>query len=339
MLCIAHILNEWDDKDAPEQAPLPRAVLPRLSLLSFRDNTPRRLVILSSRIDAPPTLRRHLFWRAWLIPGWEPWANMIMAVQAFVPHDSAPGIDDGGLRFAQVTGGPVSGSFEVWSRTGSESASADAGAFAREDALFLFRVEWQRFRVVVPDGEGPLDELRPFFHLASLCAHLRTARVVDLAAAPEVSRDIERGTDVHDAPDVVVQWQALLAALPSVKTLRLHRGSPACLSVVRALSTSAGLLPHLQKVFMVQSTVRHAAASAARQGDIGTADADAGSTLAGRKFVQANVGAELVEAVSGRSGLEVVLVGCEVDEEALDALRKRARVDIGDELVYMQLHM
>jgi len=257
VLCVAHIPNEWDDKDAPEQVSLPRAVLPCLSLLSFRDNTPRRLVILSSRIDAPPTLRRQLFWRAWSIQGWEPWESTSTAMQALVPNDSAPGIDDGGLRFAQVTGGFEHGSFEVWSRTGSESASSDAGASAREDALFLFHIKWKRLLVLTLGEEVPREEVRPFFHLASLCAHLRTACIVDLVAAPETSSVIEHwAADVPDAPDVMVQWQALFAALPSVKTLRLHRGSPACLSVLRALSRSAGLLPHLQRIFVVQSTVR-----------------------------------------------------------------------------------
>jgi hypothetical protein len=33
--------------------------------------------------------------------------------------------------------------------------------------------------------------------------------------------------------------------------------------------------------------------------------------------------------------LEVVLVGCEVDDEALDELRKHAQVSIGDEWVYV----
>ncbi|KAH9023097.1 hypothetical protein EDB85DRAFT_1992709 [Lactarius pseudohatsudake] len=337
MLRVVQLLNERDDQDAPEQVPLPRVVLPRLSLLSFCDNTPRRLVIISSRIDAPPTIRRHFFWRVFLVPGWEGWGDMFTAMQAIIPTDSAPGIDDGGLRFAQVTGGHEQGSFEVWSRAGPENARANAGPFPCEDALFLFRAEWQRLRVFIPDGEGTIDELLPFFHLANLCAHLRTARIVDLAVAPETSTAIEHGTGVQDAPDVVERWQALLAALPSVKTLRLHRGSPACLSVLRALSSSAALLPHLQRVFVVQSTVRYATTSDARPGGIRIYGVDANSAMASRKLVQANVGVVLVEVVSERSGLEVVLVGCEVDEEALEELRKRARVHIGDALMYTQL--
>ncbi|KAH9055324.1 hypothetical protein EDB87DRAFT_1641794 [Lactarius vividus] len=337
-LRVVQLLNERDDQNAPEQVPLPRAVLPRLSLLSFCDNTPRRLVIISSRIDAPPTIRRHFFWRVFLVPGWEGWGDMFTAMQAIIPNDSAPGIDDGGLRFAQVTGGHEQGSFEVWSRTGPESARGNAGPFTREDALFLFRAEWQRLRVFMPDGGGPIDELLPFFHLANLCAHLRTDRIGDLAVAPETSSTtIKHGTGVQDAPEVVERWQVLLAALPSVKTLRLHRGSPACFSVLRALSSSTVLLPHLQRVFVVQSTVRCATASDACLGGIGIYGVDANSVMANRKLVQANVGAVLAEVVNGRSGLEVVLVGCEVDKEALVVLRKRTRVHIWDSSMYTQL--
>ena len=43
---------------------------------------------------------------------------------------------------------------------------------------------------------------------------------------------------------------------------------------------------------------------------------------------------ELLGVVKRQSGLEVVLAGCEVEEEMLDALRKRARVYIGHEQVY-----
>jgi len=48
-----------------------------------------------------------------------------------IPRDSAPGVDDGGLRIARLMGGRKRGSFEVWSRTGSQSACV----VAREDAL------------------------------------------------------------------------------------------------------------------------------------------------------------------------------------------------------------
>ena len=328
VLCVMYDYDGWDHIDTHEELPLARAVLPHLSHLSVHESSPHCPVIPFSIIDAPPTLRRHLLWRIFIAHRWEP--NIFTAVQALVPRDSGPGMDDGGLRAAQVTGGPTHGSFEVWSRSGT---GANPGVFARSDALFLFRLNWQPILVI----EGsPLDEHCPFFCLASLCAHLQTTRIEDLTAAPEtLSATIESGTtDVQDTPDVVAQWRALLAALPSVRTLRLHRGSPACVSVLCALAASPGLLPHLQKVFVVQSAVRYAAGSAAREVDIGVADA--GSAMASHKSVQADVGAELVEAVSVRSGLEVVLVGCEVDEEALEALRKRARVDFRNEWEYMQ---
>jgi len=70
VLHVAHCRAVWDEEDS-EMPPPPRVALPRLSLLSFRDATPRRFVILSARIDAPPTVRRHLFWRAWAISSWD----------------------------------------------------------------------------------------------------------------------------------------------------------------------------------------------------------------------------------------------------------------------------
>ena len=57
--------------------------------------------------------------------------------------------------------------------------------------------------------------------------------------------------------------------------------------------------------------------------------------MTGRKFVLANVSPELMEVVNIRSGLEVVLAGCEVEEKMLDELRKRARVYIEHEWVYV----
>jgi hypothetical protein len=45
--------------------------LPHLNLISFRDTAPRRFVLLSLRIDAPATVRRHLFWRSWAVSSWE----------------------------------------------------------------------------------------------------------------------------------------------------------------------------------------------------------------------------------------------------------------------------
>ena len=323
VLYVRRVMEVSCDIAVPGQV-LSDAVLPRLSL---RPCTLHRFAILSSHIDAPPTLRRHLHINlAPLAPVRESSANEFTDVQALIPHDSAPGVDDGGLRGVQVTGGPASGSFEVWSRTCSESASAHAGAFAREDALFLLRIRWVTIF-------GPsLDERRHFFYLVKLCAHLRTTGIEDLTVAPETSSSIKR----KDPPDIVAQWQALLAALPAVKTLRLYRGSTACLPLLRALSESESIFPLLQKVFVVESTVRYAAASAE---GCDVSGAETGSAMDSTKFMKANVGVELVEALSGRSGLEVLLIGCEVDEEALEALRKRARVEIGDEWVYKQVYM
>ena len=357
VLCIMHDSSPRGVTDPPEQLPLPRVALPRLSLFSIRSfisekSPPHRLVTLPSHIDAPLTVRRHLFLQAFIMRDWDYWASTFTAMQALVPHDSAPGVDDGGLRVAHVKGGPEHGSFEAWSRTGSESAS---GA-ARKDALFLFHVDWSRPSYGWPIGPLPNYHI-PFFLLAGLCSHLGTTRIEDLAVAPETTIPIahvahvaslllggpspaasagESATDGPDGPDVAAQWQALLAALPSVKTLRLHSGSPACLSVLRALSASADtLLPYLERVFVVRCAVHYATGSAGFPDDIGVAGACSRSVVASREFVQENVGTELVEAVSGRSGLEVVLVGCEVDGKALEALRKQTRVVIGDEQAYV----
>ena len=57
-------------------------------------------------------------------------------------------------------------------------------------------------------------------------------------------------------------------------------------------------------------------------------------SVASRKFVLANVGPELLKVVNRRSGLVVVLAGCEVEEKMLDELRKQGRVYIGHERVY-----
>ena len=65
--------------------------------------------------------------------------------------------------------------------------------------------------------------------------------------------------------------------------------------------TAYPLLP--QRVFVVHT------AAPARWDGIGVAGAGAGSSVASRKFVQVNVDTELVEAVSDRSRLEVVLAG------------------------------
>ncbi|KAH8977656.1 hypothetical protein EDB86DRAFT_1075203 [Lactarius hatsudake] len=350
MLHIPHCRAVWEEEDA-EMPPTPRVVLPRLSLLSFRDTTPRRFIILSAHIDAPPTLRRHFFWRAWAVPSWDRWANMLAGMCTptptgadIIPRDSAPGSDDGDLRVVRVIGGPARGSFEVWSRTGSERANTSTAA--RDDALFLFHIDWRRSPVDPHGGGSLLDHSSPFFHLAGLCAHLRTTRVEDLTVASESASPDADGREKNapegvasETPDVAAHWQALLAALPSVRTLRLHRGGPACVSVLRVLASSANtLLPDLQKIFVIQNTVRYAAARSGgalswnfkRLAGNGTA-----VIRTHHEPTHANVGAELVAVVKGRYGLEVVLVGCEVDDEALEALRKRAQVDIGDEWVYV----
>ncbi|KAH8994280.1 hypothetical protein EDB92DRAFT_1944152 [Lactarius akahatsu] len=270
----------------PGNVPPRRVALPRLSLLSFH-GTPRHLVTLSSHLDVPPTLRRQLFWSTGPILMWHNLAEMFTNTQAFIPHDSAPGVNDGGLRIARA-------------------------AAAREDALFLFNINW--------DLSGRASRLfkypppYPFFRLASLCARLGTERVEHLTVASETAIEGAgitggRMTDVLETPDVAEQWKALLAALPSVKTLHLHRSSPLCLSVLRALSASADLLPHLEKVLVVQSIVRYAAGDL---GGTGIAGSGSSSAVASREFVQVNLGAELV------------------DGDALDALRERARVVICD---------
>ncbi|KAH9046752.1 hypothetical protein EDB84DRAFT_620192 [Lactarius hengduanensis] len=107
MLCIEEFVrNTWSVIDPPEQVPFPRAVLPHLSLLSFRSISLNNFVVLSSLIDAPPTLRRHIFWFAGSVSSWDSWANKFTDdLEAFIPDDSAPGVDDGGLRVARVVGG------------------------------------------------------------------------------------------------------------------------------------------------------------------------------------------------------------------------------------------
>lgn len=346
---VAHCRAVWEEEDAV-MPPQPRVALPRLSLLSFRDTTPRRFMILSARIDAPPTLRRHLFWRAWAVSSWDRWTSMLAGMRVptatgvvIIPRDSALDSDDGDLRVARVMGGPARGSFEVWSRTGSERANTSPAA--REEALFLFHIDWQR-SPIDPRGVGGLsNHSSPFFHLAGLCAHLRAARIEDLTVAPE-SANLDAGWRrrnvfedfASDTPDAAAHWQALLTALGSVRTLRLHRGAPACISVLHALaSTANSLLPHLQKIFVVQSIVRYALAQP--DGVVSWNFKRLAGTAAAvprpHEYAHANVGAELVVMVKGRYGLEVVLVGCEVDNEALEALRKRAQVDIGDEWVYV----
>ena len=345
-LHVAHCRAVWEE-DA-EMPPPPRVTLPRLSLLSFRDTTPRRFMILTARIDAPETLRRHFFWRLWAVPKWDRWASMLAGLRVptatgadIIPRDSAPGAGDGDLRVAHVMGGPARGSFEVWSRTGSERAGTSTTA--REEALFLFHIEWKG-SPIDPRGEGRMqDHSSPFFHLASLCGHLRIAFVEDLTVAFQDAIFDEWVCDAdlvlaQEMNNTMAHWQPLLAALPSVRILRLHRGGPACVSVLSALASSGdSLLPHLRKVLLVQNTVRYAAIrtdGAVLRNIKRIAGTDTGPTSI-RELAYVNVGAELVAVVKGRYGLEVVLIRCEVDDEALEALRKRAQVDIGDEWVYV----
>ncbi|KAH9022380.1 hypothetical protein EDB83DRAFT_86736 [Lactarius deliciosus] len=331
MLCIEEsVRNVWSVIDPPEQVPFPRAVLPHLSLFSFHGNSLNNFVVLSSLIDAPPTLRRHVFWFAVSITSQDSWTSKFTDLQAFVPDDSAPGVDDGGLRVARVVGGYEDNSAEVWSRTGAKSAIAPV----REDALFLFQTRWYGGTSGVL-GAGGMDSIRISF---SSLAHLRVACIEDLTIVPETTDEsfgiAGRKADTPYTLDIAAQLRTQLAAWPSVKTLRLHGGSLTCVSVLRGLSASADpLFPHLQRIFVVRCAVHRGAAAFPDGGNVSVTGS--GPVLTNSKFVGENLGVELVEVVSERSGLEVVLVGCKVDEEALDALRKRARVVIGDEQAYV----
>ena len=301
------VKREFDHVDSePVQRPPAHVATPNLSLLAINAGCyPHLFVVLPAHIiEAPPTtLRRHLFRRETFLQELDP--DILTHVLDFVPRDSAPGADDDGLRAAQVTGGPECGSFEVWSQTRTCAAPSDA--------FFLFHLEWQNSPVrqslrAPGEADGPPREHRPFFFLASLCAHLQTTRVEDLAVAPSSEAPIAVEKE-YIQPKVVAQWRTLLAALPGVKILRLHGSSPAGTSVLRVLTESPGLLPHLRKVFVVRSTVLCAG---------GVPGTGASSTM----VINKNMGPELMEAVSVRPALEVVLVGCEVDEEALEALRR-----------------
>ncbi|KAF8267424.1 hypothetical protein EI94DRAFT_1730491 [Lactarius quietus] len=321
-LCIGRNFGHQNEPDPhPHERLPPRhtlTTLSRLSLLSIRDRIPQSFLILSSCIDAPPTLRRHFFWKD-EAETWPRWDWTLEALQSFIPGDSTLGANDGGLRIAQICGHECN-SFEVWSRTYSERASAGA----REDALFLLHVEWS--------DRDPDDSSFPnpslFFSSA--------AHIEDLTIAPE-PRIEGGGTASESETDtliIVERWTEMLTDLPSVKTLRLLRGSYGCVSVLRALSDSqAPILSHLKGVIVVNSAIHSESAAPACLPDSGKAGA--GCSVICREFVQANVGMELMRAVRGRSGLEVVLAGCEVDEEMLDVLRNHARVYIGYERVYV----
>ncbi|KAI0252022.1 hypothetical protein BJV78DRAFT_1282017 [Lactifluus subvellereus] len=323
VLRVQHCRAVWEEAEGP--GPAPRVALSRLKLISFRDTTPRRFVLLSLRIDAPSTVRRHLSWRSWAVSSWERWTGLLAAMRGLVPRDSvAGGGDDGDLRVVRVTGGPSRGSFCTWTR----SASAPATPASQDDALFLFQIDWVR-SPVDPHSESLLEHSSPFFHLASLCAELRATRVQELSIEP----DVEHVTDDVGMP--MMHWQSLVGALPSVQSLRLRRGTASLLSIISAHS----LLPNLQKLYIVQCTVGYTAERLdgvvlwnlkrlALRGSPGPGPGPATRDVA-------NMGEELVALVRSRYGLEVILIGCSVDAGALEALRKRAQLGVGDEWVYV----
>ncbi|KAF8494207.1 hypothetical protein F5888DRAFT_678514 [Russula emetica] len=86
ILRVQHCRAVWDEDVAgAEGAPLRVVTLPHLRLIAFRDTTPRRFVYLIPRLDAPPTVRRHLFWRSWAVASWERWSGMLDAMPRFHP--------------------------------------------------------------------------------------------------------------------------------------------------------------------------------------------------------------------------------------------------------------
>jgi hypothetical protein len=324
VLCIVRLWDCPDSADLDNLPRLPRTKLPRLSLLSICDRIPNSFLILSSWIDGPPTLRRHFFWEDdFYLMNRVTWS--LRTLLPFIPSDSTAGANDGSLPIAQICGYKSMSrpeSFETWSRTYSESASTAA----REDALFLFKTTCT--------GRNSFDA---WFPHPSLCVS-SAPYIEDLTIAKETHIDGAR-IDETDALNVVMRWVEVLINMPSVKTLRLHLGTYSSVSVLRALSMSQGpmvsglkILPHLQRVIITNSAVHSAAPTRPNGGG----EAGAGRSVAGRKFVLMNVGPELMEVVKERSGLlEVVLAGCEVEEEMLDALRKWARVYVGHERVYV----
>ena len=323
VLCIIIGFNNLDSTVIDEDIPLLQ--LPRLSLLSIRDRTPNSFFILSSLIDGPPTLRRHFFWQDELDMltqvSWPP--NTLLP---FIPSESTPGANDGGPKIAQI-GGHMSDSFEMRSRTYSGGNSTAAS----EDALFLFKIEWS--------SRNPFDFCFP--HPALSLPNAPT--IEDLTIAQESRLDGAQdgpafGIHETDVLRSVMRWAELLSNMPSVKTLRLHRGTFACFSVLLVLAATQGSVvwrlqnfSHLQRMIITNSAVH----SDARAHPDGVFEAGAGCSMTGRKFTLSNVGPELIEVVNMRSGLEVVLAGCEVEEEMLDELRKRAQVYIGYERVYV----
>ncbi|KAN0140539.1 hypothetical protein V8E53_001748 [Lactarius tabidus] len=326
VLCVVRIFSYRNQTDIDDDLPLlPRIKLPRLSLLSVRDQFPNSFLVLSSWIYGPPTLRRHFFWQ----DDFDLLSKAIWSLRTllpFIPSDSTLGASDGGLPIAQISGrkSDFKGLFEMWSRTNSESASMAV----REDALFLFQTEW-----------SSLDTFDTLFPHPSLCVSSAPYDILDLTIAKKTLVDGVRIINETDTMSIAKRWAELLNNMPSVKTLRLHRGTYSSVSVLRALSMSQGpmvsalkILPHLQRVIITNSAI-HSAATARTDGG---GEACARSSVAGRKFVLMNVGPELMEVVKERSGLlEVVLAGCEVEEEMLDTLRKRAKVYIGYDRVYV----
>jgi len=348
ILRVQHCRAVWDEDVAgAEGAPLRVVTLPHLRLIAFRDTTPRRFVYLIPRLDAPPTVRRHLFWRSWAVASWERWSGMLDAMRAFIPRDSVFGAGDGGLRAARVSGGPARGSFTVWSRSASREGE-------EEDALFMFRIDWKR-SPVDPRGETLRGHSSPFLHLGGLCTQLPAMRVSDLTIEPEPEPDggqAVNGTEIKSTS--TIHWESLLRALDSVQSMRLHGGdrlgkgieisSHLLHTIVSASDSETLLLPHLQHLYIVQCDVR-CAAQVPRDGVVlwnlrrfalpGSAVPGHAGLMARDGEVGSGVGNELVALVRRRVGLEVVLVGCGVDEEVLDELRKHAQVSLGDEWVYV----
>jgi hypothetical protein len=348
VLRVQHCRAAWEEDD-----PAPAAALPCLQLISFRDTTPRRFVLLAQRIDAPPAVRRHLFWRSWAVASWARWTGMLRAMRAFVPRDSAPAADDGDLRAVRVAGGAARGSFGAWTRSAAGSWEE------RDDALFLFEIDWSGSPVDPRGGdETMLEHSSPFFHLAGLCAQLCAGRVVDLTIEPELELEPEMETETGpgmgmgmgrvvggDAAAVVQHWESLVGALQSVQVLRLHRGSS---PILNALTANARLLPGLQKLYVVQRDARRTVAPAAAPDGVvlwnlkrlatlrgGSPPVDRHGPVVRIREPSASIGNALVALVRGRAGLEVVLVGCGVDGGALDELRQQTQVSIGDEWVYV----
>ena len=340
VLHVQHCRAVWDEDDDSAVVGVPGAPghaaargiavsLPHLQLVSFRDTTPRRFVLLSRRIDARPTVRRHLFWRSWAVPSWERWSSLLLAMRALVPRDSAPGADDGNVRVARVEGGPARGSFSAWTRSGSAPASASS----REDALFLFHIDWRGSPVDQHQrDETLLEHSSPFFHLAGLCEQLGMRHVQDLSVEPdEVEQGAADGTGV-----LAAHWESLFRALVTVQSLRLHRGTPSVLNALSANNINT-LLPNLQKLYVVQCDVRCTAEP--QDGVVlwNLKRLARGSSHGGGETQEvASFWNELVAVVRGRYGLEVILIGCSVNDGALDELRREhAQVNIGDEWVYI----